>query len=111
MGSVDLPQKNEVKYLDMHLDRRLTWAKHIIRKRLELKQKAKNMHWLLGGTRISIESRVLLYKAVLRLIWTYGIQLWGKSSNSNNEKPPTILIQNYPIHSERTLVQIQQQDP
>jgi hypothetical protein len=41
------------------------------------------MHWLLGGTRISIESRVLLYKAVLRPIWTYGIQLWRKSSNSN----------------------------
>jgi hypothetical protein len=29
MGNVDLPQKNEVKYLSMHLDRRLTWAEHI----------------------------------------------------------------------------------
>jgi hypothetical protein len=29
MGNVDLPQKNEVKYLGKHLDRRLTWAKHI----------------------------------------------------------------------------------
>jgi hypothetical protein len=27
MGSVDLAQKNEVKYLGMHLDRRLTWIK------------------------------------------------------------------------------------
>jgi hypothetical protein len=27
MGNVDLPQKNEVKYPGMHLDKRLTWAK------------------------------------------------------------------------------------
>jgi aspartate carbamoyltransferase regulatory subunit len=27
MGSVDLPQKNEVKYLGMHLYRRLTWER------------------------------------------------------------------------------------
>jgi hypothetical protein len=33
MGNVDLPQKDEVKYLGMHLDRRLTWAKHIKTKR------------------------------------------------------------------------------
>jgi hypothetical protein len=48
MGSVDLPQKNEVKYLGMHLDRRLTWTKHIKRKRKQLNLKAKQMHWLLG---------------------------------------------------------------
>jgi hypothetical protein len=29
MGNVDLPQRNEVKYLSMRLDRRLTWAEHI----------------------------------------------------------------------------------
>jgi hypothetical protein len=48
MGSVDLPQKNEVKYLAMHLDRRLTWAKHIKPKRKQLNLKAKQMNWLLG---------------------------------------------------------------
>jgi hypothetical protein len=29
MGNVDLPQKNEVECLGMHLDTRLTWTKHI----------------------------------------------------------------------------------
>jgi hypothetical protein len=48
MGNVDLLQKNEVKYLGVHLGRRLTWAKHIKTKRKQLNQKAKQMHWLLG---------------------------------------------------------------
>jgi hypothetical protein len=78
MGNVDLPQKNEMKYLDMHLDRSLTWAKHI-------NQKAKQMHWLLGRSTLPIESKLLLCKAVLKPVWTYGIQLWGRASNTNIE--------------------------
>jgi hypothetical protein len=86
IGSVDLPQKNEVKYLAMHLVRRLTWAKHIKTKRKQLNLEAKQMHWLLGRrSTVSIESKLLLYKAVLKSIWTYGIQPWGTTSNSNFE--------------------------
>jgi hypothetical protein len=47
-GYVDLPQTNEVKYLGMHLDRRLTWEKRIKTKRKQLNQNAKQTHWLLG---------------------------------------------------------------
>jgi hypothetical protein len=39
MSDVDLPQKNEVKCLGMHLHRRLTWAKHIKTKKKDLNQK------------------------------------------------------------------------
>jgi hypothetical protein len=43
------------------------------------------MNSLLGRrSTLSIESK-LLYKIVLKLIWTYGIQLWGTVSNYNNE--------------------------
>jgi hypothetical protein len=41
MGDVALPQKNNVKYLGVHLDRRLTWAKHIKAKRNHLNLKVK----------------------------------------------------------------------
>jgi hypothetical protein len=44
MVSVDLPQKNEVKYLGIHPDRRLTWTKHIKTKRKQINQRAKEMH-------------------------------------------------------------------
>jgi hypothetical protein len=43
-GNVDLPQKNEVEYLGMHLDKRLTWTKHIKSKRKQLNLKAKQMN-------------------------------------------------------------------
>jgi hypothetical protein len=44
----------------------------------QLNLKGKQMHWLLGGrSTLSIASKLLLYKAVLKYIWTYGIQLWG----------------------------------
>jgi hypothetical protein len=85
MGSVHVPQKGEVKYLSIHLYRRLTWAEHIKTKRKQLNLKAKQMHWLLGRSSLSIESKLLLNKAVLKLIWTCGIQLWGSASNSNIE--------------------------
>jgi hypothetical protein len=70
----------------MHLDIRLTWAKHIKTETKGLNQKAKQIYWLLGGrSTLSIESKLLLYKAVLKPIWTYGIQLWGTASNYNIE--------------------------
>jgi hypothetical protein len=85
MGDVELPQKNDVKYLGVHLDRRLTWAKHIKAKKKTAQPKGEKMYWLLGTrSTLSIESK-LLCKAVLTPIWTYGIQLWGTASNSNIE--------------------------
>jgi hypothetical protein len=80
IGNVVLPQNNEAKYLDMHLDRRLTWAKHIKAKRNQLNSKVKKMYWLLGrGSTLSSESKLLLYKAELKPFWTYGHSAMGDS--------------------------------
>jgi hypothetical protein len=44
------------------------------------------MHWLLGRkSRLSLSNKILLYKTILKPIWTYGIQLWGTASTSNVE--------------------------
>jgi hypothetical protein len=33
----------------------------------------------------STSNKLLIYKTILKPIWTYGIQLWGKASTSNIE--------------------------
>jgi hypothetical protein len=82
---VQVPQ-SDVKYLGLHLDRRLTWHKHIFTKRKQLGLTLTKMHWLLGRqSQLSTSNKLLLYKTILKPIWTYGIQLWGTASTSNIE--------------------------
>lgn len=85
MCNVALLQRTEVKFLSMHVDRRLTWTKHIKTKRNQLSLKAKQMHLLIERSTLSVEHKLLLCKAELKPAWAYGVQLWGKDLNSNIE--------------------------
>jgi hypothetical protein len=77
----EILQKFSIYIRKIHLDRRLTCAKHVKSKRKQL-----NLPWLLGRrSTLSTQSNVLLYKAVIRAIWTCGIQLWETASNSKIE--------------------------
>lgn len=79
-----IPQATDVKYLGVHLDRRLNWQKHIFTKRKQLGLKYRNMYWLIGrNSELTIENKLLLYHAILKPIWTYCIQLWGSAAKSN----------------------------
>jgi hypothetical protein len=83
---MQIPQENHVKYLGLHLDRRLTWHTHIFAKRKQLGLTLTKMYWLLGRkSKLSTNNKLLIYKATLKPIWTYGIQLWGTTSNSDIE--------------------------
>jgi len=42
------------------------------------------MYWLFDSkSQLSTENKLLLCKAILKLIWAYDIQLWDTASNSN----------------------------
>jgi hypothetical protein len=44
------------------------------------------MYWLLGRkSKLPTSKKLLIHKAILKPIWTYGIQLWGTASTSNIE--------------------------
>lgn len=86
LNGCQLPQAEDAKYLGMHLDRRLTWRKHIFTKRKQLGIKLRQIHWLIGRkSQLSTENKLLLYKTIIKPIWTYGIQLWGSAADSNLE--------------------------
>jgi hypothetical protein len=86
INNVQLPQGEDVKYLGLHLDRRLTWHKHIFAKRKQLGITLTKMYWLLGRkSELTTSNKLLIYKAILKPIWTYGTQLWGTASTSNTE--------------------------
>jgi hypothetical protein len=57
MSPVDLPQKNEVKYLGMHLGRRLTWEKHIETRRKQFNLKEKYVYALATRKKINTINR------------------------------------------------------
>jgi hypothetical protein len=43
-------------------------------------------YWSLGRkSKLSTSNKLLIYKTILKPIWTYGIQLWGMASTSNTE--------------------------
>jgi hypothetical protein len=80
---VQLPQEEDIKYLGLHLDRRLTWHKHILAKR---KQLGIPHRGLLGRkSKLSTSNKFLINETILKPMWTYGIQLWGMASTSNIE--------------------------
>lgn len=86
LNKVTVPQADNVKYLGVHIDRRLTWKKHIESKRDQLKLKMYSLYWLIGRkSSLDLDLKVLLYNSILKPIWSYGCQLWRTASNSNIE--------------------------
>ena len=86
LNNVTIPHYNNVKYLGIHLDRRLTWGDHIKAKKLQIKLKSLELNWLIGPySKLSLDNKVLIYNSIIKPIWTYGLQLYGNTCNTNIE--------------------------
>jgi hypothetical protein len=87
INNEQLPRDDDVVYLGLHLDRRLTWHKHIFAKRKQLEITFTKICWLQGSKSKLYKQQTshIQYKTILEPIWTYGIQLWGTASTSNIE--------------------------
>lgn len=84
INSKQVPHANTAKYLGMTLDAKLRWKEHVKKKKEELNIKFRKMYWLLGrNSELSIKNKLLLYRQILKPVWTYGIQLWGCTKKTN----------------------------
>jgi hypothetical protein len=78
------PHSLTAKYLGMTLDAKLRWKVHVKKKREELDLKYRSMYWIMGRqSAMSTQNKLVLYKQILKPVWTYGIQLWGCTKPRN----------------------------
>jgi len=46
--------------------------------------KTSEIYWPIGKhSLLSLENKLLIYKTVLKPVWTYGVELWGCATKSN----------------------------
>jgi hypothetical protein len=77
INNVQLIQGKDVKYLGSQTH---------FTKRKQLGITLTKIYSLLGRkAKLSTSNKLLMYKIILKPIWTYGIQLWGTASTSNIE--------------------------
>ena len=76
-----VPQAEVVRSLGLHLDRRLTWKPHIDARLMHARLRLGELSGILSS-RLSIGLKVLLIRAVISPILTYGIELWGDCCHS-----------------------------
>lgn len=82
MNNVPIPVRTEIKYLGITLDKRLTWGPHLKEKR---KSSNNRLHLLrpLLNSKISLQNKLIIYKSIIRPVWSYGIAIWGPAKHSN----------------------------
>lgn len=87
---ISIPNHQTVKYLGLTLDRRLTWAHHIKSKRVNLNSRLRLLKTFINNNKYTnINTKLLIYKSLIKPVWTYGIQLWGNAKKSNINKIQT----------------------
>lgn len=82
-----IPEKREVRYLGIIFDKSLTWGPHVKMKRLTLNSRLKQLYRFVNKRLpLSLSSKLLLYKSLLKPIWTYALQVFGTTKPSNLNK-------------------------
>jgi hypothetical protein len=103
INNVQLSQEEDMS-IGLHLDRKLTRHKYIFPKRKQLGITLTKTYWLLGRkSKLLISNKPFIYKAILKPIWTYGIQLWGYGFHFQHRNSRTFPIESLAHYSGRTL--------
>jgi hypothetical protein len=81
MNGKPIPHSQTVKYLGMTLDAKLRWKVHVKKKE---KSSLSDTSACMGRrSAMSAHNKLVLYKQILKPVWTYGIQLCGCTKPRN----------------------------
>ena len=79
-----------MKYLGLHLDRKLVWNTHISNLLKRLRYRLKQLAFLLqGSSALPLHLKRLVYLTILRPMWMYGGEFWGAASDSQVRRVQT----------------------
>lgn len=91
VNDTQLPTADVVKYFGIHLDKRLTWNPHTKMKRLEAMRRYKILSRLLAyRSKLSLENKIIIYKMIIRPMWSYGLEIWGSAKKTDIERFQTL---------------------
>ncbi|KAJ4434280.1 hypothetical protein ANN_22832, partial [Periplaneta americana] len=82
-------QHEEVRYLGLILDSRLTWNKHLTYTLQRLRYRLYRLKAILSSSCLSLSNKRLIYVMFLKPIWLYGCSLWGSASISQIKRIQT----------------------
>ncbi|KAF0756919.1 Uncharacterized protein FWK35_00014605 [Aphis craccivora] len=68
-----IPVHQSTKYLDITLDKRLTWSNHTKQKRKQLNSRLHLLRPILKSN-LSLKNKLFLYKVIIRPVWPYAIR-------------------------------------
>lgn len=113
LNNIPIPSSQSVKYLGLIFDRRLTWGPHIKAKKLALNERLRSVKSLITNKHTKLNTKLLIYKSLIKPMWTYGLQLWGNAKVSNVNKIQTVqnkilrlitkappYVSNYSLHTD-----------
>ena len=82
LNNITIPVFNETKYLGIILDKHLTWGPQLRNKR-KIANFRLHLFRPLLKSKLKLKIKILLYKTIIRPLWSYGIQIWGPAKPSN----------------------------
>jgi hypothetical protein len=82
LNNQTLPNVWCIRYFGIHIDRPRIWTPYIKNKFIALNNRLCLLRLLLISKKIKIPNKLLIYKLLLKHIWTYGIYLCGAAKIS-----------------------------
>ena len=83
LNNIILVPTNNVKYLGVTLDKRLTWSTHIHRVRGRALGSLRTLYTLFKSNRLKASTKLVLYQVIVRSAMLYACSVWGAAAHTH----------------------------